>query len=79
MGTESEMERLRLRLTGYTKPGQDLYRNILFDQLFRSLPKEAILQQSLALARRFRGQTLHLGVHLAFSSGSREVPSSRVM
>jgi quercetin dioxygenase-like cupin family protein len=40
MGTESEMERLRLRLTGYTKPGQDLYRNILFDQLYRSLPKD---------------------------------------
>jgi quercetin dioxygenase-like cupin family protein len=40
MGTESEMERLRLRLTGYTKPGRDLYRNILFDQLYRSLPKD---------------------------------------
>jgi quercetin dioxygenase-like cupin family protein len=40
MGTESEMERLRLRLTGYTKPGQDLYRNILFDQIYRSLPKD---------------------------------------
>ena len=40
MGTESEMEGLRLRLTGYTKPGQDLYRNILFDQLYRSLPKD---------------------------------------
>jgi quercetin dioxygenase-like cupin family protein len=40
MGTETEMERLRLRLTGYTKPGQDLYRNILFDQIYRSLPKD---------------------------------------
>jgi quercetin dioxygenase-like cupin family protein len=40
METESETERLRLKLAGYTKPGQDLYRNILFDQLYRSLPKD---------------------------------------
>ena len=40
METEREMEHLSLKLRGYTKPGQELYRNILFDQLYRSLPKD---------------------------------------
>jgi len=31
---------LKLRLDGYTKPGQDLYRNILLDQLFASIPRD---------------------------------------
>jgi quercetin dioxygenase-like cupin family protein len=40
METEREIEHLSLKLRGYTKPGQELYRNILFDQLYRSLPKD---------------------------------------
>ena len=40
METESKVEGLRLRLTGYTKPGQELFRNILFDQLCASVPKD---------------------------------------
>ncbi len=31
---------LKLQLDGYLKPGQGLYRNVLFDQLYASLPKE---------------------------------------
>ena len=30
---------LKLKLSGYTKPGQDLYRNVLFGMLFASIPK----------------------------------------
>ena len=40
METESKIEGLRLKLTGYTTPGQELFRNILFDQLCASLPKD---------------------------------------
>ena len=29
MGIESDYRELKLRLDGYTKPGQDLYRNVL--------------------------------------------------
>lgn len=31
---------LTLRLRGYTKPGQELFRNVLFEQLCASLPKD---------------------------------------
>jgi quercetin dioxygenase-like cupin family protein len=31
---------LALRLSGYTKPGQELFRNVLFDQLYASMPKD---------------------------------------
>jgi len=31
---------LKLKLSGYTKPGQELSRNVLFDQLVASLPKD---------------------------------------
>jgi len=34
-------EALKLRLSGYTNPGQQLFRNVLFDQLFASLPTES--------------------------------------
>ena len=30
---------LKLKLSGYTKPGQELFRNVLFDQLYGSMPK----------------------------------------
>jgi len=32
---------LKLKLSGYTKPGQELFRNVLFDQLYASLPTDA--------------------------------------
>ena len=35
-----ESQDLNLKLSGYTKPGQDLFRNVLFDQLYASLPKD---------------------------------------
>jgi quercetin dioxygenase-like cupin family protein len=31
---------LKLRLAGYTKPGQELFRNVLVDQLFSAIPKD---------------------------------------
>jgi quercetin dioxygenase-like cupin family protein len=31
---------LRLQLDGFLKPGEHLYRNVLFDQLYASLPKD---------------------------------------
>src|SRR6185503_10377297 len=31
---------LRLQLDGFLKPGQGLHRNVLFDQLYASLPKD---------------------------------------
>jgi quercetin dioxygenase-like cupin family protein len=31
---------LTLRLRGYTKPGQELFRNVLFDQVHAALPKD---------------------------------------
>ena len=31
---------LTLQLNGYVKPGQGLHRNVLFDQLYASLPKD---------------------------------------
>src|ERR1700744_3480938 len=31
---------LKLRLEGYLKPGQGLYRNVLFDALYASLPRD---------------------------------------
>ena len=33
-------EDLVLKLAGYTKPGMELFRNVLFDQLYSSLPKD---------------------------------------
>jgi quercetin dioxygenase-like cupin family protein len=38
--TAKEYKDLKLKLTGYTKPGQALFRNVLFDKLFASLPKD---------------------------------------
>ncbi len=40
MGIESpdEGHLLALKLRGYTKPGQELFRNVLFDQIYASLP-----------------------------------------
>ncbi|HVZ23965.1 MAG TPA: cupin domain-containing protein [Vicinamibacterales bacterium] len=31
---------LKLRLSGYTGPGRALFRNVLFEQLYESLPKD---------------------------------------
>jgi quercetin dioxygenase-like cupin family protein len=31
---------LKLKLSGYTKPGQALYRNVLFEQLFNTMPRD---------------------------------------
>src|SRR3989442_13842174 len=31
---------LKLRLSGYTNPAQQLFRNVLFDQLYEFLPKD---------------------------------------
>ena len=33
-----DLDALKLKLSGYTKPGQELFRNVLFDQLFASMP-----------------------------------------
>jgi quercetin dioxygenase-like cupin family protein len=35
---------LRLRLDGYVRAGQAFHRNVLFDELFRSLPKDPTAQ-----------------------------------
>ena len=32
---------LKLKLSGYTKPGQELFRNVLFDQLYASMPADS--------------------------------------
>jgi quercetin dioxygenase-like cupin family protein len=34
------MENLKLKLSGYVGPGRALYRNVLFERLFESLPKD---------------------------------------
>ena len=39
---------LRLRLSGYTHPGQQLFRNVLFDQLYEFLPKDPKAKVQLA-------------------------------
>ena len=31
---------LKLRLSGYLQPGQHIYRNVLFDQLYASIPRD---------------------------------------
>ena len=38
--SQAPEDELKLKLTGYTKPGQDLFRNVLFDQLVASIPKD---------------------------------------
>ena len=38
--TASDYRNLKLKLSGYTKPGQELFRNVLFDQLYASIPKD---------------------------------------
>ena len=38
--TAADDAALKLRLSGYTGPGQELFRNVLFDQLYASLPKD---------------------------------------
>lgn len=40
MGLDNDYPDLKLKLSGYTKPGQELYRNILFDKLFASIPRD---------------------------------------
>ena len=40
METHESVESLTLKLSGYTRPGQELFRNVLFDQLYASLPKD---------------------------------------
>src|SRR5260370_12691069 len=40
MQIEKDFQEFKLRLSGYTKPGQELYRNVLFDQLFASIPRD---------------------------------------
>ena len=37
----TEYKELKLKLSGYTGPGQELFRNVLFDQLYASLPKDS--------------------------------------
>ena len=36
----ADLKELTLKLTGYTTPEQQLFRNVLFDQLYASLPKD---------------------------------------
>src|SRR5690349_17543202 len=36
--TGSDYQDLKLKLTGYTHPGHELHRNVLFDALFASIP-----------------------------------------
>src|SRR6478672_7355725 len=36
----TSMDTMTLKLSGYTGPGQELFRNVLFDQLYTSLPKD---------------------------------------
>jgi len=31
---------LKLKLSGYVKPGQELFRNVLFDRLYSSMPMD---------------------------------------
>ena len=38
--TSGDFKDLRLKLTGYTRPDQQLFRNVLFDRLFASMPKD---------------------------------------
>ena len=38
--TAKDYQELKLKLTGYTKPDQPLFRNVLFDRLFASMPKD---------------------------------------
>jgi len=40
MDTDNQYAALRLQLTGYTKPGQELFRNVLFDELCAFIPKD---------------------------------------
>ena len=40
MIVDDALNDLKLRLTGYTRPGQELYRNILLDTLVSSLPRD---------------------------------------
>ena len=40
MDPNKEYKELKLRLDGYTKPGQELYRNVLMDILYASLPRD---------------------------------------
>jgi quercetin dioxygenase-like cupin family protein len=35
-----DYKNLKLKLSGYTKPGQELFRNVLFDQLYASMPRD---------------------------------------
>jgi quercetin dioxygenase-like cupin family protein len=34
----NDEDSLKLKLSGYTRPGQELFRNVLFEQLFASMP-----------------------------------------
>jgi quercetin dioxygenase-like cupin family protein len=38
------MENLKLKLSGYVGPERALYRNVLFERLFESLPKDPVVK-----------------------------------
>ena len=40
MVNDNDDKDLTLKLSGYTTPGQQLFRHVLFDQLYASLPKD---------------------------------------
>jgi quercetin dioxygenase-like cupin family protein len=40
MNPTKDYAELKLQLSGYTKPGQELYRNILLDKLYTSFPRD---------------------------------------
>ena len=50
MIADDALNGLKLRLTGYTRPGQELYRNILLDTLVSSL---AVRTDSLRITTGF--------------------------
>jgi len=35
-----DYKNLKLKLSGYVKPGQELFRNVLFEQLYASMPRD---------------------------------------
>ena len=38
------MENLKLKLSGYVGPGRELHRNVLFERLFDSLPRDPVVK-----------------------------------
>ena len=49
---------LKLKLSGYTKPGQELFRNVLFDQLYASMPTDSPVKVQIYNAGD-RGRWVH--------------------